>query len=171
MVSGEDGAERLIEHLGDLLETQFGLVAQMDHALVRWCQSSEGFAKLRTLIARVVRFRIRSRSSESGEHVFLHRNRMAHSPTLFVAQPVQGDAEEPGFEAPAFDIGRNLFRHGAEGALGDLFREIGVATLRPNQPEDAWRIVIDERSPRPLVSFSGKPKQETQSFRSHASGG
>lgn len=169
VLSRENGSKRLVEQVGHLPETEAADVAILDDLPVGGAEAGNGLAQGSALLIALVFARNRVgfpwRRGASVKRCVKAGPRVPPPPAHFIAQAVDGDAEDPGFKLALLDIAsisRQFRRQRTEDALGNFLGQITVAALRPEQREDARCEGINEAPPGFLVTARGRLERGVQ---------
>lgn len=156
MLARQDGAEGLIEHVGDLPESEAGEVAEVDHLAIGVRELVHGPAKGRqvTGVGRAGAFMLRL-AGESHQRRLGDGASVTLAPSHFVAEAVHRDAEQPLLESAYLGVIADLRRDGAEGRLRQFLGEFRITALGAKQAKDPGAVGADDRPPCLLVTGSG----------------
>ena len=173
VVTGEGGAERAAEGLGDLFEAHLAVVSHGDDGAVVVGELFEGVAEAGEFgevggLAFAGRGEARVGSGSSGgeraaafgfgEAEGVCGPGSTFASAGFVADAVHGDAEEPGFEAASFGVavgGGEFLGERDEDGLGDFFGGVGVVEVSAGHGDDAAAVGVEESAPGVGVARGG----------------
>ena len=139
---GEQRADRVAGHLGDLFEAQLPVVAEFDDLSV--CVSEllhRVSERIDLFLTLVIALRIRFCSSFDPREVFWrHRPGMSRSLSAIISYPIHRDPEQPRLEfvllgiARGVELGRDRDKHGLGYFLGELFVMQSAPSHRKHPP-------------------------------------
>ena len=184
MVPGEDGAQRLLEDVCNLLETQIRRVTHVQNLLLRIREVFHRGLEQMTLfvIAKPAQKVIASAASRAGrifagprsqsrrhapsgisrqpgERRIIDRHGMAFPAPHLITHSIRRDPEDPRLKSAHFGVAGELLGDGDKGRLGDFLREINVPALGVNQPPHAGSPRFDQIKPRSFVTGGRGPEQ------------
>ena len=165
MVPCQQGADRSLQSLRDLLETQSSHMAKVDdlpiglrEPLKRLEESPVGHR------GPFVRSGVIGAAGKPDEGGGFGGSRLPSATTHLITETIHGDPKQPGLETPPFLVVGELLNDGAERGLHDLLRKIVVPTLGPDHGMHPRRTSLDDGPPCRLIASCRSRNQSNELF-------